>query len=372
VNRPWFQSILNGQQRFAPLKGPGRRTFEFILRCYATVELRLEPEVEEVLRKMGDYDLKVTEKFYRAQYGKTDYEPGNWPEVWAGIRRAEFAGVDYEDAIRTNRWSLFFLRVFSVQRLVVPLSVLYIAGSFWLLDSAAQGKSPLHLAQFALLGGLVIASIIFINFTESLRIGWLLNKDETGQLKEELLSSSSEEERAAWRELEDAERDTELEAELEIHGGREFYPVISMKPGYITGIRNEFVHDFLILGCFNALILALLLLIQWPIARALSPWTSTQTDAWTIKMLLGTALIPMVLIASLSLGFMVLARLRKFAGILATGLLLAVVPPVLTYAIHGSVGNVVLISSVVTAAIGVLPSAIAELVKQKPNLENVS
>jgi hypothetical protein len=64
------------------------------------------------------------------------------------------------------------------------------------------------------------------------------------------------------------------------------------------------------------------------------------------------------------------AQLRKkFAGILVTGVLLAVVPPLLTYAWRGSAGNVVLISSIATAVVGTLPAAIAELIKQRPDIK---
>jgi hypothetical protein len=256
--------------------------------------------------------------------------------------------------------------------LVLPLSLLYTAGSFWLLDKVARGRSPLHLIQFALLAGFVIAFVIFINYTVSLRAGKLLGKEEMRQIRDELLSSADADTRAAVTQLEDATQDQELESELEPYAGRDFYPVISIRHGYIQAIRNEFVRDFLVIGCLGVLSLGLLLLIQWPIAHVLSHWTDQQVEAWTVKMLVGTAFIPIALIATLSLAFIVLSRFKKFAGVLATGLLLAVVPPVITYVLHGSVGNVVLISSVVTAAIGVLPSAIAELIKQKPNLEGTT
>jgi hypothetical protein len=37
--------------------------------------------------------------------------------------------------------------------------------------------------------------------------------------------------------------------------------------------------------------------------------------------------------------------------------------------LHGSAGNVVLISSIVAAAIGVLPGAVAEIIKQEPGIK---
>jgi hypothetical protein len=372
VKMQWFQALSAGKPRFGPLKGPGTQTFRFILRCFASVELGLEPEIEALVRKVGDHEIKKVEALYRRAYERGGYEPSGWPNTWERIQHTKFAGAEYGDAIRTNRWSLFFFIYYGVQQLVIPLSLLYTAGAFWFLDKVARGKSPLHLVQFALAAGFVIAFVIFINYTVSLRAGELPGKEQTGALRDDLLASADDETRAAAKEVEDSTQDPELDSELESYAGKKFYPVISMKPGYIQGIRNAFGRDFLISGCFVVLSLELLLLIQWPIAHVLSHWTGPQVEAWTIKMLVGTALIPIALIVALSLGFMVLSRFRKAAGVLTTGLLLAVVPPVITYAFHGSVGNVVLISSVVTAAIGVLPSAIAELIKQKPNLEGTT
>ena len=368
----WFRSLYAGKSRFGPLGGPGKWVFRFVLCCFASVELRLEPEFEAVFRRFGEHGLRQVEASYRRVYEQAGYEPSEWPGVWAEIQHAEFAGVEYGDAIRTDRWGAFYIKYYGVQKLVYPLSTLYTAGTFWLLDKVAQGASPLHLTQFVLVGGFVISFVIFINYTLSLRVGKMVTREQAAQIEDELLSSSDAKTRAEIRELKESTRDPELEHELEAYAGRDFYPVITMKPGYTEAIRNEFVRGFLVVGCFNVLALDLLVLIQWPISRALSHWSGSQVDTWTFKMMLGTALIPIALAAALSLGFIILTRFKKFAGVLATALLLAVVPPVITYALNGSAGKIVLISSVVTAAIGVLPSAIAELVKQKPNLEGAS
>jgi hypothetical protein len=369
VKSQWFLSLYSGKPQFGPLKGPGKSLFRFILRCFASVELRLEPEIETVFRKSGDSSFRQVEELYRRTYERAGYEPSDWPDVWEKIQHAEFAGVEYCDAIRTGRWDSFYLKYYSVQKLVLPFSALYTAGTFWFLDRAAQGKSPLHLVQFTLVAGFIIAFVIFTNYTLSLRVGKMLTREQAAQIRDELLRSADAETRAAARELDNSMQDPELEHELETYAGRDFYPVISMKPGYIKAIRNEFVRNFLIIATVSVLALEFLVLIQWPIAHVLSHWTGSQVDAWTGKMMLGTALIPIALTAAISLGFMILSRLKKLASVLTTALLLAVVPPLITYALHRSVSNVVLISSVVTAAVGVLPSAIAELVKQKPNLE---
>jgi hypothetical protein len=80
-------------------------------------------------------------------------------------------------------------------------------------------------------------------------------------------------------------------------------------------------------------------------------------------MLIGEMLIPFGLVASMSLAFLILSKLRHFYVIFVTGALMAIVPILINYLIHGASNTTVLISSVATAAIGVIPTAVAEIVK---------
>ena len=285
--------------------------------------------------------------------------------MWESIQQTEFAGVTYGGMIHSNRWELFWLRFDRVARLAMPLSALYVAGMVWLTGGAAQGKSPLPLIQFTLAAGFVIAFIIFINFTTSFRVLKIFEKDAAEQVAEEILSNVDAEQRAALKQSEaSADEKAELQAEIEPYAGKEYYPTISIKAGYIEGIRDRFLREFFFLALAVVAGFILLLLIQWPIAYEFSRWPGSQVNAWTERMIAEVLLVPVALVAVLALAFIILSRVKKFAGFLATGVLLAVVPPLITYALHGSVGNVVLISSIVTAAVGALPAAIAELVRQ--------
>jgi hypothetical protein len=370
IKSPWFKTLRSGRPRFGPLKGPGKRQFQFILRCFSSVDLRVEPETEALLRRVGEHDALVAEAIYKQEYEKVGFDSSEWPDAWAQIQHTKFAGAEFGEAIRSNRWSIFLLRYLSVMQLVAPLSSLYAVGTFWFLADVADGRSPLPLVQFAFVGGFVIALLIFINYTVSLRVLKILGNERIPALDKALQQGTDAETYAAARRIEDSLRDSKLVDELELHGGEEVYPAITIRPGYIEGIRNEFSRDFLVSGFIDVTVLIVLLLMQWPLARVLSHWPASQVDVWTIKMIVGTALIPMALVTTLMFGFVVLSRFNRLAGVLATGVLLAVVPPLITYALRGSVGNTVLVSSLITAAVGVLPSAIAELIRQKPSLSD--
>lgn len=370
VKSDWFQALLSGRPRFGPLMGPRKQYFQFILRCSASLELRLPPEIESLLQKTGDYSARRAEAMYHRSYQQAGFEQSDWPQVWESIQRTEFAGVTYGGIIHSSRWEMFWLRYDRVLRVVLPLSTLYVAGMVWLIGDMAQGKNPLSLAQFTLAAGFVIAFIIFINYTASFRILTILEKDETEQIKQDILTGMDAKDKEALTQLERASDDetAELQAELEPYAGKQYYPTISIKAGYIEGIRDQFLRYFFFVAFFVVAGFTLLLLIQWPIAYEFSRWPGSQVNAWTERMIAEVLLVPVALGAVLALAFIILSWFKKFVGILATGLLLAVVPPLITYAMQGSVGNVVLISSIVTAAIGALPAAVAELIRQKPGI----
>jgi len=367
----WFSALYSGRPRFGSLKGPGKQGFQFILRCSGSMNLRFEPEIDRLIRKTGAQNVVQVERAYHYFYERAGFEEAGWPDTWEQIQHTEFAGVQYGEAIRSGRWDIFWLKYYVMLRLVLPLSLIYTAGTFWLLADAASGRSPLRLIQFALVVGVVIALVIFINYTSSLGVVTIAGKEQVKAIGvEEDLRSSDPEVAAAMRQIKESTQDSELEREVESYAGKEFYPKVGpMKPGYIESIRNEFARDFLVIGGVNVVMLCLLLVVQWPISRAFSNWSASQVDAWTVKMLVGTAAIPIALVATLVLGFIILSRFGRFAGVLATALLLAAVPPLITYVLRGTAGGtIVIISSLASAAIGALPSAIAELIKQKPNI----
>jgi hypothetical protein len=369
----WFMTLHTGKPRFWPLKGgPGKQLFEFLLRCSGSVDLQFEAEIEALIRRIAARDVKPVKQMYRHLYEQAGLEQTKWHGTWKQIQRTECAGMQYGEAIRNGRWNMFWLKYVSILKLVLPLSFIYTTGTFWFLADVANGKNPLRLVQFALVAGIVISLIIFISYTVLLQTFRFSGQEEYQEMLkglgvDEAHLSLDAETLATIRQIDEPMPDPELQREVDSLAGKDFYPIIVIKPGYIEAIRNEFARDFLVFGSLRVAVFVSVLLAQWPIALALSHWPGAQLDTWTVKMLVGTAVIPIALVAALGLGFIILSRFRRFAGVLATGLLLAAVPPLIAYMLRGSVGTVVFVSSIVTAAIGALPAAIAELIKQKPS-----
>jgi hypothetical protein len=369
VTTRWFQTLWVGKPCFDPLKGPHKQQFRFILRCFASLELFLPSEMEKLCQRVGKYSAHQLEENYRRSYEDGGFDRRDWPRVWDKIQQTKYFGVTYGEAVRSGRWELFLFKYDRVTKLVFPLAALYAVGVVWLLGDVVQGKSLLRLVQFALAGGLIISFVVFINFTASFRILKVPSKDESQELRRQMLRESAAVPSASQADEKALPMSRELQAAVERYAGVEYYPEISIKAGYVEAVRNRFIRDLLALEFVIVAQFIIILIVQWPVAHALSHWTDSQVNAWTERMLIGSVLAPAVLGIALALGFIILSRFKKFVGILATGILLAIVPPLISYALHGSAGNVVLISSIVAAAIGVLPGAVAEIIKQEPGIK---
>jgi hypothetical protein len=251
--------------------------------------------------------------------------------------------------------------------LVLPLASLYTAGSAWLLAEVVQGDSPLRLIQFALLAGFVIAAFIFANFTISLRAVTILEGDFELPGAAEVSKQLEAERYDPSRRLEKfySEHPDVMET-IRSRTGQELHPTIAIRSGYVDHVRDLYLRSFLTLGALLAFLMVLSLAVQWPLALAFSSWSEGRIDDWTIRMMAGMPLIPLALIGALTLGFYVLSHLKKLRSLLVTALLLALIPLLITYTLKGSTDEAALLSAVITAAIGALADAIAQLVKEKP------
>ncbi len=366
----WYATLAEGKLRFKRLKGIRNQTFKFLLRCDKCVDLIFKEEAEEeVINKIGARDLAVTEKVYFNLYRDADYPPSEWPEAWEQIKNAEFAGVKFGETIRSGRRIIFQLKGTVISGLASPFLLIYAAGTFWLSADVAGGRNPLRLAQFALLLGFVMALIIFINFTAMLRVIGIVSDDDSFkvQTRHDSLDINV---KARARQLEQAKalaKESELTPEIAAHSGEVYYPAVIIRSGYIESIRNAFTRGFFVDGILVAVALELLILIQWPFALASSHWSSSQVDTWTMKMLVATASMPLAFLVALMLGFTVLARFQQFIGVLVSGLIMAAIPPLITYIVRGSPGTAVVVTSLITGAIGAVSTAIAEAIKERPS-----
>jgi hypothetical protein len=208
----------------------------------------------------------------------------------------------------------------------------------------------------------VIAALILVNFTVSLR-RIIVNTGAAWSLVGENFEKVAKKDPliADWLD-EELERASEFE-DLE---GREFFPTIKIHQGYTRILRNAFLWELLVNMAISALMLALMLAATWLVALAGGVWTSAETNTWAVHLLLGLALMTPALGLALWLAFFVLERFAVLITIVITGLFLAIVPPLINYAITGEVGANVVLTSIITGAAGILSAAVAELVKKRP------
>ncbi|MDX2938163.1 hypothetical protein [Streptomyces ipomoeae] len=306
-------------------------------------------------------------EIYRREYERQGGDVEKWPTVWKKIIGSNFAGITYGDAIRSVQWEVFWLRLERTGKLVAPLALVYWGVAVWLMADVIHGDSPLLLVQFALGAGFVTALLIFASFTALLRKIHILTEDEISLLFEEWKEGMDPkiDPSEIRRHVEDEDRD--LAKEVKSFQGMEIYPDIDPKSGYVETIRNFFMRASMGPGLWNSIVIIFLTLSQWPIALTFSPWSNDEISEWSLKMIAGAFLIPLAFIAAQSLGFLIVSKFHQLSGILATSLLLAAIPPVITYTLTGSVGKETIWSAVATAIVGAIASAIADTVK-KPTI----
>jgi hypothetical protein len=361
----WFMRLRVGRSRFIPLDGPPRRMFNFILKCDNALDLILKPEDRSILPAFGNLEFASAERFYRSEYERLKRDPSDWPETWNKITLSGIGNATYGNTIKAGHWTMLWLKIVSVTKLVTPLTLLYLTVALWLLTATTNGGHALVLLQFMLAAGFLIAVVIFINYTYSFgEIRIIAPKETLSALgiptpPTEQPDSADEPSVAERREMA-----KQLEAEYE---GKVILADVVTRDGYIESIRNFFSRIFLINSLANMLIFWILLGLQVPFALLWSSWSDSQIASWTMRMAIGVGLFPFVLLAVLALSFIVLANLKRFGILLVSGLTLALVPPLITYALRGSIGTArttVIISSIITGIIGCIGSAIADVVNE--------
>jgi hypothetical protein len=360
---------LVGEPRFDELKGPGTRQLRLILGCIATLVYDFKSEDERVIRAIGQRDYLGIEQMYRHRFLQHGWSEQDWPQIWEQMGAVKEFDVAYGESILTGRWSIFANRHNIMLGLTLPLASIYTAGSAWLLAQVAQGSSPLRLIQFALLTGFVIAALIFANFTTSLRAVKIVGDDYLPPGAQEAVESLRKEGFDPYRTNQDIDAQyPDLKEIIRPRIGQELYPQMEVQPGYVNHVRGLFSRYFLLHGVMTVALLILCLGAQWPLALAFSSWTDDRVNDWTIRMLEGVPLIPLALMGSLTLGFYVISRFKKLWSLLVTAVILAMIPLLITYVFKGSPDKAALLSAVITAVIGALSDAVAQLVKEKPGV----
>ncbi len=360
-----YARLVDGRPRFDPLRSDGRRLLSTLGRCIASVELRFRPEDQLVTSRLGALSLEFAELAFHQTYRANRFDDADWPEAWQEIEGAQIGPVPFGEATRSGLLALFGLRHAVVTKLTEPLAGIFTAGYILLLSRAVANQSLLGLVQLVLAFGVVTAAVIFVNFTTQLRVITPVVDGTEALFAAELEKSRTDPEVAAlldeWR--------RRLDAEMAGAAGRDMLPTITIRPGYVEAIRSSFVRRFLIAGLADLVGLLPLLWLCSLAGLLLSAWTDAEVLGWAGWMTVGLVVAPFAFAAAVAFGFFLLARTRALLTLVATGLFLAVIPPLVSYAFGGETDATVIITSVVAGLAGILSSAVAELVKKRPSAE---
>ena len=362
--------ITNGKFRFPQFDLFPLRIFRFYGRCIKTLVIDMGPE-EKIVRGVGKSDLIAIEATFKDRYLKSGADISNWNQTWAAIREVQLAdGVTLSEAVGSGRQALFALRAMNTSSLISTLVLVFCGGVVALLPGAIRDQDPLHIIQLALVAGITIAAMIFVNFTISLRQVTYLDPDTEflDSVQRTLLSKAAIEDLAVATE---AFRESPTYELLKENAGRRFYPKLDMRKGYVEGVRDYFVRGLVVATIGVSAVWLVLLAVAWLLAVLLSDWEPSSLNDWVLWMSLGICSMPLLLALSVSLGFFVIARLGRFIAILMAGILVAMVPPLLAYALGSSeMRGLWIVSGVATALASTLPLAIAELLKREPSVQS--
>ena len=366
----WFNRLVHGKPRFWPITSPGRRAMATILGCIGFMELRWKPEDEVVVNKLAKSTAAARKELYHIRYLQ-HYGEEDWEATWERMQRVEYHGVRFGEATQSGLFELFGTRFQFVGRLVRPLYAVFWIGYLWFLADAIRGGSVVRLVQFTLLGGFAIAAQIFACFTVSFRAVSVRTEASLAFFGEE--SQTARDQDPAFGHWMERLLSGEWRENLKVHEGDTLLPAVGIREGYIQTVRNAFVREWVAVGILDGAIVFLpLILAIWPIALAVDNWKDAAVNRWSVYWLIGIAAAPLVFSVLIGVGFFVLARLRALAALVATGLFLALVPPLVGLAFNKEVDAAVVVSSIIASLAGIVSTAMAELVRKRPTAATIT
>jgi hypothetical protein len=336
-----------------------------ILGCIGFMELRWRPEDEAVINKLAKSTTAARKELYHIRYLQ-HYDEEGWQSTWERMQQTEYHGVRFGEATQSGLFELFGTRFQFVGRLVRPLYAVFWIGYLWFLADAIRGGSVVRLVQFTLLGGFAIAAQIFACFTVSFRAVSVRTEASLAFFGEE--SQTARDQDPAFGHWMERLLSGEWRENLKVHEGDTLLPAVGIREGYIQTVRNAFVREWVAVGILDGAIVFLpLILAIWPIALAADNWKDAAVNRWSVYWLIGIAAAPLVFSVLIGLGFFVLARLRALAALVATGLFLALVPPLVGLAFNKEIDAAVVASSIIASLAGIVSTAMAELVRKRPS-----
>ncbi|MBM6400880.1 hypothetical protein [Phycicoccus sonneratiae] len=366
ARRPRSRRLLDGPPAFEHLDVMPRRLLVFLLRCADGLRLEFDPVGRELLGVQAAAAEKVMSETLRRQYEQR-HGRDDWPRAWAEISSTSLGRATLLDAVRSGLAGLITLNMRFVGDLLAAMLSIFVAAVAWAGASAARTGDPLVPLQVTLVAGLVVSGLAFLLWTVGLRQVVLLDPDDVAglELPSEIPMMTDE----ARRAREDAHRmlrETEEYEAIRSNTGRTFLPKVDIGASYVRAVRDHTLRQCLAATAEAAMTLAVLLAAQFAIGRVVSSWPADDHAAWTQRFVVGVALLPVALCLATAFGFWIFTQFDRVVAVVVGATLTAVVPAVLAYALGQgsplSVGGTAMLS----AAVGSLPLAVAELVKWQP------
>ena len=364
ARRPSILRRLSGRPAFKDLDVMPLSQFKFLLRCIGGLTFTFDTEGEALMRSIGTSDEMVFHDSLKRQY-VAKYGDEGWADAWAQIRNASVDGTTFATALKSGLLGIIGLKRRSLSDILVVPVLLYFSLAFLLLSDALIRNDALILLQATLVGGLMVSGLSFALMTVMLRQVTVLDPDEQVLTQTEALLITDDD-RARMDEANEAMRATEAYAALKSHAGAVFLPTVEIRPLYISSVRALVVQLVFFLALGAALVCVPLLLLQWVGGLAISEWPPERLALWSGWMLLGTALLPLGMSLAVLFGFWLFTQFNRFLALAMAAILTAIVPSVLAYVLGVESARTVAITALVTAAVGSIPIAVAELIKKQP------
>ncbi|MEV4687454.1 hypothetical protein [Microbacterium sp. LWH3-1.2] len=364
ARRPSVLERLGGRPAFKDLELMPLSEFKFLLRCIGGLKFTFDAEGQALMRAIASTDERYFHDTLKSGY-VAKYGDEGWPDAWEQIRNASVGGTTFAAAMQSGLVGIVSLKRRTLNDMLVVPALLYFSLSFLLLSDAVVRGDPLILLQAVLVGGLMVSGLSFAQMTVMLRQVTVLDPDEEVITQSEVMVISDEA-RAKMTEIREGMRGTEAYTALKRHAGRVFLPTVEIRPTYISSVRTLVMQLTFVIVLTAALICVPLLLLQWAGSLAFSEWPAERLASWSGGMLLGTVLLPFGLSLAVLFGFWLFTQFNRFLALAMAAILTAILPSVLAYALGVESPQTIALTALVTAAVGSIPIAVAELIKKQP------
>lgn len=360
------RAFLTGRPAFPGLQFWSVRNLRFTLNALSGLRFEFNAHAQLILSTLGAASYEITANELRQQYVRQYGEDG-WPEAWEQIRLTKVADLTLADALRSGLAGTVWGGIRFVGELFRTMLLLYLAVALFALAQVAQHGDPLFLVQLTLISGLLLSALCFAILTVGLRQLHVPDPEVamTALFPSEAVLASEEFVEQQER-FQATFRETEAYAVIKQQAGAVYLPRVEIGPIYVKSIRNSILLQGLGTALETMLVVLPLLILQWAAGLVTPALPAAELHDWTLRMILGSLLLPIAISLALLFGFWLFTQFSRVVGVLLGGMLTAIIPTVLAYALGAGSAQTVGLTALATAAFSTIPLAIAELVKKEP------